>query len=125
MKAAVYKAPGRVEVVEKPKPKIEQATDAVVRVTTASICGSDLHIYHGLLSAVEGLTVGHEFVGVVDELGEGVQGFEAGERVMVQAGFSCGVCENCKNQLEDLDSHYEMGIEIKGVIDLIAGALIV
>jgi alcohol dehydrogenase len=99
MKAVVYKAPGKVEVVEKPKPKIEQATDAVVRVTTASICGSDLHIYHGLLSAVEGLTVGHEFIGVVDELGDGVQGFEAGERVMVQAGFSCGVCESCKNQL--------------------------
>lgn len=99
MKAVVYRAPNRVEVVEVPKPRIEQATDAVLRVTTASICGSDLHVYHGLLSAVEGLTLGHEFVGVIDELGEGVQAFEVGERVMVQAGFRCGVCESCKNQL--------------------------
>lgn len=99
MKALVYRAPEHVEVAEVPKPKIEQPTDAVLRVTTASICGSDLHIYHGRLSAVEGLILGHEFVGVIDELGEAVPGFEVGDRVMVMAGFQCGVCENCKNQL--------------------------
>jgi alcohol dehydrogenase len=99
MKAVVYRAPGQVEVAEVPKPRIEQATDAVVRVTTASICGSDLHIYHGLLSAVDGLTLGHEFVGTIDATGGAVQEFQVGERVMVDAAFRCGVCENCKNDL--------------------------
>ena len=67
MKAVVYRAPGQVEVAEVPKPRIEQSTDAVVRVTTASICGSDLHIYHGLLANMDGMIVGHEFVGTIDE----------------------------------------------------------
>lgn len=99
MKALVYKAPSRVEVTDVDKPRIEQPTDAIVRVTTAGICGSDLHIYHGAPFAAEGLTVGHEFVGLVDELGPAVQNFEFGERVYVEAGFRCGICEPCKQQL--------------------------
>lgn len=99
MKALVYRAPERVEVVEVAEPRIEKPTDAIVRVTTASICGSDLHIYHGGLSAVDGLILGHEFVGVVDELGSAVEGIAAGQRVFVEAGLRCGVCESCKKQL--------------------------
>jgi alcohol dehydrogenase len=99
MKALVYRAPERVEVAEVPKPRIEKPADAIVRVTTAGICGSDLHIYHGALSAVEGLIVGHEFVGVVDELGSAVEGFAVGQRVFVEAGLRCGICEACKRQL--------------------------
>lgn len=99
MKAVLYKAPGRVEVAEVPKPKIEQPTDAIVRVTTASICGSDLHIYHGQLSTLEDLIVGHEFVGVVDALGGGVGDFAVGDRVFVEGGVSCGACAACKNRL--------------------------
>jgi alcohol dehydrogenase len=99
MKALVYRAPQRVEVAEVPKPRIEKPTDALVRVTTAGICGSDLHVYHGALSAVEGLILGHEFAGVVDELGAAVEGFAIGQRVFVEAGLRCGVCEPCKKQL--------------------------
>jgi len=99
MKALVYRAPERVEVAEVPKPCIEKPTDAILRVTTAGICGSDLHVYHGLLSPVDGLILGHEFVGVVDELGSAVEGFTVGQRVFVEAGLRCGVCEPCKRQL--------------------------
>jgi threonine dehydrogenase-like Zn-dependent dehydrogenase len=99
MKALVYRAPERVEVVEAPKPRIEKPTDAILRVTTAAICGSDLHVYHGLLSAVDGLILGHEFVGVVDEVGAAVEGLAVGQRVFVEAGLRCGVCEPCKLQL--------------------------
>ena len=99
MKALVYRAPERVEVVEVPKPRIEKPTDAILRVTTAAICGSDLHVYHGLLSAVDGLILGHEFVGVVDEVGAAVEGLAVGQRVFVEAGLRCGVCEPCKMQL--------------------------
>ena len=99
MKALVYRAPERIEVAEVPKPRIEKPTDAILRVTTAAICGSDLHIYHGALAAAEGLTLGHEFVGVVDEMGSAVEGFAIGQRVFVEAGLRCLVCEACKRQL--------------------------
>jgi alcohol dehydrogenase len=99
MKALVYRAPQQIEVVEVPKPRIEKPTDAILRVTTAAICGSDLHIYHGTLAAAEGLIVGHEFVGVVDEMGSAVEGFNIGQRVFVDAGLRCLACEACKRQL--------------------------
>src|SRR3972149_3130799 len=90
MKALVYRAPERVEVAEVPKPRIEKPTDAILRVTTAAICGSDLHVYHGLLSPGDGLTLGHEFVGVVDELGSAVEGLAVGQRVFVGGGRGWG-----------------------------------
>lgn len=99
MKALVYRAQELVEVADVPKPRIEKATDAILRVTTAAICGSDLHIYHGGLGAVDGLIVGHEFVGVVDEVGSAVEGMAVGQRVFVEAGLRCGVCESCRRQL--------------------------
>lgn len=99
MKALVYRAPEEVEVAEVPEPRIEKPTDAVVRVTTASICGSDLHIYHGALGAVEGLVLGHEFVGVIDEVGPAVEGFAVGQRVLIEPGLRCGACESCRSQL--------------------------
>jgi len=99
MKALVYRAPERVEVVEVPRPGIERPTDAILRVTTAAICGSDLHVYHGALSAVDGLVLGHEFVGVVDEVGAAVESLAVGQRVFVEAGLRCGECEPCKMQL--------------------------
>lgn len=95
MKAITYQGPRRVELSEVERPRIEQPTDAIVRVTTASICGSDLHIYHGLISNVPGLILGHEFVGVVEEAGPAVD-FRPGERVMVEAGLRCGQCDPCK-----------------------------
>ncbi len=99
MKALVYRGPEQIEVAEVPKPRIEKPTDAILRVTTAAICGSDLHIYHGGLAAAEGLIVGHEFVGVVDEMGSAVEEFTIGQRVFVEGGLRCLACEACKRDL--------------------------
>ena len=82
MKAVVYAEKGKFEIRDKPKPSVIDATDAIVRVTTASICTSDLHIRAGAVPrAVPGITVGHEFVGVVGEVGKGVSRFSVGDRV--------------------------------------------
>ncbi len=97
MKAVVYRGPRQVELDDVERPRIEKPTDAIVRVTTASICGSDLHIYHGLLSDSPGLILGHEFVGIVDEVGDAVD-FRPGDRVMVEAGVRCGQCDQCKRE---------------------------
>ncbi|MFY9263961.1 MAG: alcohol dehydrogenase catalytic domain-containing protein [Solirubrobacterales bacterium] len=84
----------RVEDV--PKPRIEATTDAIVRVTTAALCGSDLHIYHGKIPAVPaGWIVGHEFCGVIDEIGDGVTGFTPGDRVVSAMYTACGRCPAC------------------------------
>ena len=84
MKAYTYIDKGRFELVDKPKPTIQEPTDAIVRVTMSSICTSDLHIKHGSVPrAVPGITVGHEMVGIVEELGSEVQGFHKGDRVTV------------------------------------------
>ncbi len=95
MKAITYKAPREVELSDVERPRIEKPTDAIVRVTSASICGSDLHIYHGLISNVPRLILGHEFVGVVEEAGAAVE-FRPGDRVAVEAGLRCGQCDLCK-----------------------------
>ncbi len=81
MKALTYIGKGRFEVMEKPKPRIVEATEAVVRVTLSSICTSDLHIKHGSVpKAVPGVTVGHEMVGVVESVGETVSKVKKGDR---------------------------------------------
>ena len=91
MKAYTYIDKGRFELVEKPKPMILEPTDAIVRVTMSSICTSDLHIKHGSVPrAVPGITVGHEMVGVVEELGSEVQEFCKGDRVTVNVETFCG-----------------------------------
>ena len=97
MKAYTYIDNGRFELVEKPKPMILEPTDAIVRVTMSSICTSDLHIKHGSVPrAVPGITVGHEMVGIVEELGSEVQGFCKGDRVTVNVETFCGDCFYCK-----------------------------
>lgn len=98
MKAYTYIDKGRFELVDKPKPTIEEPTDAIVRVTMSSICTSDLHIKHGSVPrAVPGITVGHEMVGIVEELGSEVQGFRKGDRVTVNVETFCGECFYCKH----------------------------
>ena len=97
MKAYTYIDKDRFELVEKPKPMILEPTDAIVRVTMSSICTSDLHIKHGSIPrAVPGITVGHEMVGVVDELGSEVQGFCKGALVTANVETFCGDCFYCK-----------------------------
>lgn len=85
-------------MIDKPKPTIIEPTDAIVRVTLGSICSSDLHIKHGSVPrAVPGITVGHEMVGIVEELGSEVKGVSVGDRVTVNVETFCGECYYCKH----------------------------
>lgn len=85
-------------MIDKPKPTIIEPTDAIVRVTLGSICSSDLHIKHGSVPrAVPGITVGHEMVGIVEELGSEVKGVNVGDRVTVNVETFCGECYYCKH----------------------------
>src|ERR1700709_24215 len=95
----VCPGPYRVRVEQKDIPIIEHPNDAIVRVTRAAICGSDLHLYHGLMPDTRVvMTFGHEFVGVVDKVGSSVQNLKAGDRVMVPFNISCGSCFFCARE---------------------------
>ena len=92
-----FRGPGRVRVEKKPDPRIEHPDDVVLRVTRAAICGSDLHLYHGLIPDTRvGSTFGHEFTGVVEEAGPGVRTLKRGDRVVVPFNISCGTCFFCE-----------------------------
>ena len=100
MKALAYQGPKHVEIVTKPDPRIEHAGDAIVRVTRAAICGSDLHLYHGLVPDTRvGHTFGHEVTGVVQEVGRAVTTLRPGDRVVVPFNISCGSCFYCERGL--------------------------
>lgn len=94
MRANVFRAPGKfgIEEVERPRAR---AGEAVMRVTLTTICGTDLHIVRGEYPVKSGLTIGHEPVGVIEELGEGVTGYKVGDRVLVGAITPCGQCDAC------------------------------
>jgi glutathione-independent formaldehyde dehydrogenase len=95
MKAVVFKGPYDVEVRNEPEPRIEHPADAIVRITTTNICGSDLHMYEGRAEVEEGKILGHENMGIVEEVGTAVDWIEVGDRVSVPFNISCGVCRNC------------------------------
>lgn len=98
MKAYTYINKGEFALIDKPKPTIIEPTDAIVRVTLGSICSSDLHIKHGSVPrAVPGITVGHEMVGIVEQLGSDVKGVDVGNRVTVNVETFCGECFYCKH----------------------------
>ncbi|GGO74725.1 glutathione-dependent formaldehyde dehydrogenase [Nocardioides deserti] len=100
MRAMVYRGPYRVRVEEKPDPRIEHPNDAIVRVTRAAICGSDLHLYHGMMPDTRvGHTFGHEFIGIVEEVGSSVQNLQVGDKVMVPFNIFCGSCFYCARGL--------------------------
>jgi len=100
MRALVYEGPSRVRVRDKPEPRIEHPADAILRVTRAAICGSDLHLFHGLVPDTRvGSTFGHEFTGVVEEVGASVQDLRRGDRVVVPFNISCGTCFYCQRGL--------------------------
>ncbi|BDG04969.1 zinc-dependent alcohol dehydrogenase family protein [Anaeromyxobacter oryzae] len=97
MKALVYHGPGKRSWEEKPKPAIKDATDAIVRIEKTTICGTDLHIMKGDVPTVtDGRILGHEGVGVVEEVGSAVSSFKKGDRVLISCITSCGKCEACK-----------------------------
>ena len=98
MKAYTYINKGEFALIDKPKPTIIEPTDAIVRITLGSICSSDLHIKHGSVPrAVPGITVGHEMVGIVEQLGADVKGVSVGDRVTVNVETFCGECFYCKH----------------------------
>ncbi|OKH87091.1 zinc-dependent alcohol dehydrogenase family protein [Thalassospira sp. TSL5-1] len=100
MKALTYQGPGKKGWVEKEKPGIQKPTDVIVKITKTTICGTDLHILKGDVPAVtEGRTLGHEGVGVVEEVGSAVRNFKKGDAVLISCITSCGSCPNCKRQL--------------------------
>jgi threonine dehydrogenase-like Zn-dependent dehydrogenase len=100
MLAMNYRGPYRVRAEQKPDPVIEHPNDAIVRVSRACICGSDLHLYHGLVPDTRvGMTFGHEFTGVVEEVGSSVQNLKAGDHVLVPFNVFCGSCFFCKREL--------------------------
>lgn len=97
MKALVYGGPGKKSIEEKTKPQVKEATDAVVRVTKTTICGTDLHILKGdVPTCLPGTVLGHEGVGIVESVGSGVSTFKPGDRVLISCITSCGKCEYCR-----------------------------
>ncbi|WP_026923809.1 zinc-dependent alcohol dehydrogenase [Glycomyces arizonensis] len=97
MKAVVWHGTGDIRLDEVPDPKILEPGDAIVRITRSAICGTDLHMVRGTLPGmVEGTVLGHEAVGVVEEVGSAVRGFSPGDRVVVPSTIGCGTCSYCR-----------------------------
>ncbi|MFZ5673203.1 MAG: zinc-dependent alcohol dehydrogenase family protein [Pseudomonadota bacterium] len=97
MKALVYRGPGKKSLEEHPLPEIASPTDAIVKITRTTICGTDLHILKGdVPSCTPGRVLGHEGVGIVDKVGAGVTQFRAGDHVLISCISSCGKCEYCR-----------------------------
>ncbi len=100
MKALVYTAVGQKALREHPKPEIAAPTDAIVRVTKTTICGTDLHILKGDVATCKpGRVLGHEGVGVIECVGTGVTNFKAGDHVLISCITSCGKCDYCRRQM--------------------------
>ena len=119
MLAYTYISSGKFELLDKPRPELQSPRDAIVRITLGSICTSDLHIKHGSVPrAVPGITVGHEMVGVVEEVGSEVRSVKAGDRVTVNVETFCGECFFCKNgfvnNCTDPNGGWALGCRIDG-----------
>jgi glutathione-independent formaldehyde dehydrogenase len=95
MKAVVYKEPFKVAVESVQDPKIQDPNDALIRITSSAICGSDLHMYEGRTAAKPGIVFGHENMGVVEDVGPGVASIKKGDRVVMPFNVACGFCKNC------------------------------
>ncbi|WP_292465666.1 glutathione-independent formaldehyde dehydrogenase [Methanolobus sp.] len=95
IRAVVYKGPNKVAVEEVDEPKIEHPADAIVRLTSTAICGSDLHMYEGRTNETPGKILGHEPLGVIEEVGSAVYSYKKGDRVVVNFNVACGHCMNC------------------------------
>jgi len=96
MRAVVYNKPFNVSIQKVNKPKIQHPDDVIVKITTTCICGSDLHMYEGRTAAQSGIVFGHENLGIVDEIGDGVTLLKKGDRVVMPFNVGCGRCANCE-----------------------------
>ena len=95
MKAVVFHAIGDIRLEEVPDPVIQEPTDAIVRITASAICGTDLHFIRGTFTGMkEGTILGHEAVGVIEQIGAGVRNMSVGERVVIPSTISCGYCSS-------------------------------
>src|SRR5437763_386884 len=99
MRAVTFSAPGEVVVKEVAEPEIADARDAIVRIDSSGVCGSDLHIYHGRVKIEPGFTIGHEYVGEVLAVGDGVRAIAPGDRVLGCFQTACGRCFFCRRGL--------------------------
>jgi alcohol dehydrogenase len=107
MKALVYHGPGKLALEDKPMPIITAPTDAIVKITKTTICGTDLHIMKGDVPTVtDGRILGHEGVGIIEQIGASVSSFSVGDRILISCISSCGKCTNCK---KGMYSHCENG----------------
>lgn len=112
MKALVYHGPGKKSWEEKPRPSIIEPSDAIIKIFKTTICGTDLHILKGDVPEVtDGLILGHEGIGIVEEVGSAVTSFKKGDRVLISCISSCGKCDYCK---KGMYSHCEKGGWILG-----------
>jgi alcohol dehydrogenase len=133
MKALVFHHPKKVKVEEVADPILEKDTDVILKVTSTAICGSDLHIYNGFIPQIKDMVMGHEFMGIVEEVGDGVKKLKKGDRVVVPFPIACGHCFFCEHQLpvqcENSNSNYgpegglltQKGGAIFGYTDLYGG----
>lgn len=99
MEAVTFEGPGQVELKDVPQPEIEEPTDALVRITMSAICGTDIHIFSGRVPVPAGVVLGHEFVGMVEEVGTAVQRLRPGQRIVSPFSTSCGDCYYCRSGL--------------------------
>jgi len=95
VKAVSYAGVRKMSVSDHPKPKLKSPTDALLKVTTSGICGSDLHMYDGRTPLDKGTVVGHEIMGVIEEVGDAVSSIKKGDRVVLPFNIACGFCYNC------------------------------
>src|SRR5271156_2201411 len=99
MRAVTFQAPGEVRIEERPEPVLEHADEAIIAIEASGVCGSDLHIYHGRVPVEPGTVIGHEYVGTVLAVGDGVTRVAVGDRVLGCFHTACGTCFFCLRSL--------------------------
>ncbi|TFB24298.1 glutathione-dependent formaldehyde dehydrogenase [Filobacillus milosensis] len=113
MKAVTYRSPYNVGVTEEDDPRLEKKDDIIVRITSTAICGSDLHLYQGNFPLPKGYIIGHEPMGIVEEIGPEVTKVKKGDRVIIPFNVSCGHCPYCEagetSQCDNSNPHYDSG----------------
>lgn len=118
MRAMYFRKAGKFELGTAEKPKIKNNDDVLLEVKLAGICGTDLHIYHGNHPATKDIILGHEYTGVVEEIGKDVKHVKPGDKIVIAPNITCGFCYNCRNgmtnQCPDLDKGTTLGIFVDG-----------